>query len=218
MLRGIGEGHAAQRADKSDLGKEQPRTAPAERLGEQRDRQPVDKRRTDAYGGSVANRSRLVLEIIEGVRRAAPGMHISMKMNCTDFMPEGQRPQQALEFALMAEQAGLDSIEVSGNGTSVAGIRAGVNEGYFRRFAEALAEETALPVILVGGWRSLEAMQAVLDETEIGFLSMARPLVREPDLPARWLAGDTRPAECVSCNMCYQTPGHGCVFRMRERL
>ena len=177
---------------------------------------PAFNHREDAYGGSTQNRARLVTEIIGEIRRRVPGLHVSMKMNCSDFMPAGQRPDQALAFARLCEQAGVASIEVSGNGTSVAGIRAGVNEAYFGNFALALAEEVAVPVILVGGLRSLACMEEVLNAGEIQFLSLARPLVREPDLPNRWKSGDTRPSKCISCNMCYQTPGHFCAMRLFE--
>ena len=111
----------------------------------------------------------------------------------------------------------LDSIEVSGNGTSVSGIKAGVNEAYFKRFALALAEKVDVPVILVGGHRSIDNMNAVLNEGRIEYLSMSRPLVCEPDLINRWESGDTSPSKCVSCNMCYSTPGHRCVFNLRRR-
>lgn len=43
-------------------------------------------------------------------------------------------------------------------------------------------------------------------------LSLSRPLIREPNLPTRWKSGDIRPAACISCNACYKTPGHKCIF------
>jgi len=74
----------------------------------------------------------------------------------------------------------LDSIEVSGNGTSVGGIKAGVNEAYFKKFALAIAEKVDIPVILVGGHRSIDNMNNVLNEGKIKYLSLSRPLIREP--------------------------------------
>lgn len=74
-----------------------------------------------------------------------------------------------------------------------------------------MADMVSIPIILVGGHRSLESMEKVLNEGKIEFLSLSRPLVREPALPSRWQRGDTAPSKCVSCNMCYQTPGHKCV-------
>ena len=111
--------------------------------------------------------------------------------------------------------AGIDSIEVSGNGTSVPNIHAGVNEAYFKDFALGLTDETNVPVILVGGHRSIENMEKVLNEGRIECLSLSRPLVREPNLPQRWLDGDCSPSKCISCNMCYRTPAHECVFKFR---
>ncbi|MCR5143201.1 MAG: hypothetical protein K6C68_11875 [Ruminococcus sp.] len=109
----------------------------------------------------------------------------------------------------------LDSIEVSGNGTSVGGIKAGVNEAYFKRFALALAENVNIPVILVGGHRSIDNMNNVLNEGGIEYLSLSRPLIREPDLIDRWQRGECSPAKCVSCNMCYRTPAHKCILGLR---
>ncbi|MBO6169010.1 MAG: hypothetical protein J6O51_03470 [Bacteroidales bacterium] len=95
------------------------------------------------------------------------------------------------------------------------GIKAGKNEAYFREYAEALKQVVDTPVILVGGHRSIEAMNKLINETGIEYLSMSRPLIREPHLIKRWIEGDTRPALCVSCNSCYRTPGHACVFKLR---
>lgn len=73
-------------------------------------------------------------------------------------------PQESLAICRLCEEAGLDSIEVSGNGTSVSGIKPGVNEAYFGAFSLALAEKIPIPVILVGGHRSVENMEKVLNE------------------------------------------------------
>ena len=73
-----------------------------------------------------------------------------------------------------------------------------------------------MPLILVGGHRSIEHMNGVINKEGIEMLSISRPLVREADLIKRWKNGDTSPAQCVSCNMCYQTPGHRCIFVLKE--
>lgn len=109
--------------------------------------------------------------------------------------------------------AGIDSIEVSGNGTSIARIRAGVNEGYFAPFAVELAEKVDVPVIYVGGWRSLGTMEKILRDTKIAALSLSRPLVREPDLPDKFQRGESNISRCVSCNACYSLSAHRCIFR-----
>ena len=150
-------------------------------------------------------------------RKTSARFSIIVKINACDFTPGGLEPEGFLATCKMLSEAGIDAIEVSANGTSVPGIRPGRNEGYFREYAEALKAEVATPVILVGGHRSVEAMNALLNETGIEYLSMSRPLIREPHLVKRWQEGDLRPALCVSCNSCYRTPGHACIFRLREQ-
>lgn len=179
---------------------------------------PAQNHRTDGYGGNAVNRARLALEVIDAVRDAAPGLHVSAKVNSDDFVPGGLDESQALELAIVLADEGLDSIEVSGNGTSVAGVRPHRNEGYFLPFANELAQRTKVPVIAVGGWRSPDLMEAVLEQTQVTALSLSRPLIREPELPLRWESGDLRPALCVSCNACYNTPNHQCIFNLRRGM
>lgn len=176
---------------------------------------PACNHRQDEYGCDAVGRGKLLLDILRGIKAAAPRLHVMTKINCNDFMAGGLRPEDSLVICQMLANAGIEAIEVSGNGTSVAGIRAGVNEAYFKDFALTLADTVNIPVILVGGHRSIENMEQILNEGKIEFLSLSRPLVREPNLPLRWQNGDTSPAKCVSCNMCYQTPGHECVFRLK---
>ena len=127
-------------------------------------------------------------------------------------MTGGLTPEECFFTCRHCANEGIGSIEISGNGTSVPGIVPGVNEAYFKSFALAFADEVDVPFILVGGHRSIENMENVLNEGKIGFLSLSRPLIREPDLPNRWQSGDLTPAKCVSCNRCYNTPGHRCCF------
>lgn len=177
---------------------------------------PVHNHREDAYGGSAEKRGQIILDIIKGIRKKAPSLHITMKINCSDFTYSGLSEEDSLAICRACAEAGIDSIEVSGAGTSVSGIKAGVNEAYFREFALAAAEELDVSVILVGGHRSIKNMEKVLNQGKIECLSISRPLIREPDLPKRWQNGDVKPAECISCNMCYRTPAHECVFKLQR--
>ncbi len=113
----------------------------------------------------------------------------------------------------LLSQAGIGSIEVSGNGTSVPGIRPHQNEAYFGAFAAKLAEEIPTPVILVGGLRARDTMEQVLNTTKICMLSLSRPLLRQPDLPRRMEDGTAQVSRCISCNRCYSSPGHRRIFR-----
>ncbi len=156
----------------------------------------------------------LMIDIAKAIRADHPDLHITMKINSSDFMYDGLDENEAMRICLACAPF-LDSIEVSGNGTSVGGIKAGVNEAYFEKFALALAVKVDIPVILVGGHRSIKNMNKVLNDGGIEYLSLSRPLIREPDLINRWQGGDCSPAKCVSCNMCYRTPAHKCIYKLR---
>lgn len=174
---------------------------------------PHVNHREDDYGGSTENRARILIEILRGVRKNSPGLHIAVKINSDDFIPGGLTENESLAVCEMLADAGVDSIEVSGNGTSVGGIRPHVNEAYFLPFAARLAERVPVPVILVGGLRSRETMERVLNETKIELLSLSRPLLREPDFPRKLERGESEESSCVSCNACYSSPLHRCIFR-----
>ena len=169
--------------------------------------------RTDAWGGSIENRSRILVEILQGIRREVPGLHVTTKINSSDFTYGGNTEKDCAAVCRLLDEAGIDSIEVSGNGTSVGGIRAHVNEGYFVPAAAAVAGEVSCPVIVVGGFRSLDTMEAVLNQTKIELISLSRPLLREPDLPEKMQADPETLSQCVSCNRCYSSPSHRCIFR-----
>ena len=177
---------------------------------------PAVNHRTDSYGGSTENRSRILLEIMGGIRKEAPTLHIWVKINSNDFTYGGLNESESLAICRLLDEAGIDSIEISGNGTSVGGIRPHVNEGYFSSFAASAAEEVSCPVIVVGGFRSLDTMEDVLNKTKIEMISLSRPLLREPDLPNKMKANPSVISKCISCNACYSSPSHKCIFRGRD--
>jgi len=176
---------------------------------------PLFNHRNDEYGGSSERRARIVVDIIKAIRSATPNLHISLKINGSDFAPGGNTPQDAVLMAQLYADAGADSIEISGNGTSVGGIKAHYNEAYFMPIAEEVAQAVDVPVILVGGLRTIDTMNAILNETNVQLLSLSRPLVREPNLPNLWKQDNGYVPKCISCNGCYRSQGHRCVFEKR---
>lgn len=179
---------------------------------------PAVNHRSDEYGGSTENRTRILLDIMNGIRKAAPKLHITIKINSSDFTYGGLEEPECLAICRLLDQAGIDSIEVSGNGTSVSSIKAHVNEGYFVPAAAKIAGAVSCPVIVVGGFRSLETMEDILNKTNIELISLSRPLLREPDLPNKMKADPNVISKCVSCNACYSSQAHKCIFRKRDTL
>ncbi len=178
---------------------------------------PLVNHRTDNYGGSNRKRAQILLDILGGIRHACPTLHLTMKINSSDFSLGGLTEKDALEICQLLAKNGLDSVEVSGNGTSVAGIVAHQNEGYFVPFAAQLAQAVDIPVMVVGGLRSKEVMEKMLNQTDIALLSLSRPLLCEPDFPYKLQQGISTVSKCVSCNACYRSKEHKCVFRTREQ-
>lgn len=177
---------------------------------------PLLNHRTDEYGGSSSKRARILVDILKDMRRkAGDDFCIIVKVNASDGVANGLSERDFIDICKNLADAGIDAIEVSANGTSRPHVRVGIDEAYFRDYAILLKKTCDVPVILVGGHRSMEAMNRLLSETPIDFLSMSRPFIREPGLLRRWRRGDTRPSLCISCNSCYGTPGHECVFNLR---
>ena len=137
-----------------------------------------------------------MLEILRGIKNSTD-LHVTTKINCNDFTIGGLDEAESLEICKLLVDAGIDSIEVSGNGTSVGGIRAGINEGYFADFAAKLAENVDIPIICVGGWRSREFMEKILNSTKIELLSLSRPLICEPNLPQKLFSDKNCVSKCV---------------------
>jgi 2,4-dienoyl-CoA reductase-like NADH-dependent reductase (Old Yellow Enzyme family) len=190
---------------------------------------PFFNKRTDAYGGPVENRARLVLEVLQKLREElGPDYPILVKMNCQDFLDGGLELEDSLKVGRMLQEKGLDAIELSG-GTFISKdlspsrqkIASEAKEAYFREAGKRFKETVRLPLILVGGIRSFTLAEKLVTEGYADYISMSRPLIREPGLIKRWENGDLRKATCVSDNQCFgpAMAGEGiyCVVEKKKR-
>jgi 2,4-dienoyl-CoA reductase-like NADH-dependent reductase (Old Yellow Enzyme family) len=192
---------------------------------------PFFNKRTDEYGGSLENRARIVLECLRGIREAVGNDYpVLIKINSDDYLDGGFNNEDMVGLSAMLEAEGIDAIEISG-GTHLSppeylfsrktGIVSEEKELYFAHAARLYKEKIKVPLMLVGGIRSYSVAERVIDEGLADYVSICRPLIREPDLIRRWQAGDTRRAACISCNECF-TPvrsGEGvyCVAEAKLR-
>jgi 2,4-dienoyl-CoA reductase-like NADH-dependent reductase (Old Yellow Enzyme family) len=157
---------------------------------------PSSNTRADAYGGSVENRARLLLEIVREVkrRRASPRYAVTVKLNSADFQRGGLTHTDSLEVVELLEAEGIDLLEISG-GTyerpasfgDVAPSSA-AREAYFLDFARDARARTRAPLMLTGGFRSRRAMEQALQEGALDVIGIARPFCVEPLLARRVLA------------------------------
>lgn len=172
---------------------------------------PLFNRRTDAYGGSLANRVRVHLETIRAVRQAVGTDYpVLIKLNGRDFAEGGLEPEESVEAAALMEQAGLDAVELSSGmtkfstfGASRTRISTQKKEAYNQEEAKVFKQRLRIPLVLVGGIRSLPVAEGLVAQGVCDFISMSRPLIREPDLVNRWKSGDRRKAACTSDNLCF---------------
>jgi 2,4-dienoyl-CoA reductase-like NADH-dependent reductase (Old Yellow Enzyme family) len=185
---------------------------------------PYFNRRADEYGGSLENRARMLLEVVRRVQDAVgDGYPVLVKVNSEDLLDGGLSKDEMVEVCAMLQQAGIDAIELSG-GTSL-GVRWNRleitfvpvdNPGvYWREASELYKKSIDVPLMLVGGIRSLETADELVEGGVADYISLCRPLIREPDLVNRWEAGDRRKADCISDNLCgyagFEGKGVHCV-------
>jgi 2,4-dienoyl-CoA reductase-like NADH-dependent reductase (Old Yellow Enzyme family) len=166
---------------------------------------PQANRREDEWGGDAERRARFLREVAARVRSyVGPDYPVLIKLGLADFIPNGLSLEEGLSVLERLEGWGIDLVEISGAagaGNSPSGINSEAKEAYFLPWARQARQRTALPIALVGGFRTLAIMQAAVDEGAADLISLSRPLIREPDLPLR-LAGRQLKARCVSCGMC----------------
>ncbi len=191
---------------------------------------PAFNRRPDDYGGSIRNRSRIHLEILQAIRKVADDdFPVLIKLNCRDFAENGLSLEDSLIAAGLLADAGLDAIELSGGlltGGKLSPSRSRIDsedkEAYFREELRAFKTQIRIPMILVGGIRSFGVADELVEAGAADYISMSRPFICEPGLIARWKAGDRRKAGCKSDNLCFKPglEGNGiqCVTKQREEI
>jgi 2,4-dienoyl-CoA reductase-like NADH-dependent reductase (Old Yellow Enzyme family) len=177
--------------------------------------------RTDAYGGNIQNRARALLEVLQSVRHhTGDDYPVLVKLNCQDFVENGLTLEDSLQVGMMLEEEGIDAVELSGgllNNPNImqSKIDTEAVEAHFQNEARAFKEKITVPLILVGGIRSLDVAKRLVEEGVADYISMSRPFIRDPDIVNRWKTGDLQVAECISCNNCFeqikQGKGVSCV-------
>lgn len=190
---------------------------------------PLTNQRTDGYGGSFENRSRFLKEVYQAVRTSVGSdFPVMIKLNASDNLVGGLEVEDGVRAARMLSDAGIDAIEVS-SGTSASGdlnparkkIDKPEKEAYNLDLARRIKGAVTCPVMVVGGFRSIEVAEKAVTEDGMDYLAMSRPFIREPGLPNRWRQGDPGKARCISCNGCFgpgvEEGGIYCIVEKKEK-
>lgn len=144
---------------------------------------PLSNHRTDGYGGDLAGRSRLLLEVVDAVRAVWPeDKPLFVRISATEWTAGGFTVEEATELAGVLAKHGVDLIDVSSGGNVLAKIPG--DPGYQVPLAAAV-RKAGLPVCAVGRITEPTQAQAVLDDGFADAVALARVALREPSWPLR---------------------------------
>ena len=169
---------------------------------------PDINNRTDAWGGSIENRTRIHIEIIKRCRQeVGEDYPISVKLNSADFQKGGFSPDESIKVAQMLENAGVDIIEISG-GTyeqpKLIGVEASINakrsekrkestiarEAYFLEYAQDIRKAVSIPLMVTGGFRTWEGINDALQSNVCQIVGIGRPLCADPYCIKKMISGE----------------------------
>jgi anthraniloyl-CoA monooxygenase len=145
---------------------------------------PLSNRRTDGWGGSLSNRMRFPLEVLDAVRAAWPAdKPLSVRLTGTDWLDEdgGQTIEESVEIARALGQHGCDLVDVSSAG-NVPDSRPDYGRMYQVPFADRIRHETRLPVMTVGAILGADHINTVVAAGRADLCALARPHLRQPYL------------------------------------
>ena len=153
---------------------------------------PLFNKRSDEYGGTIANRMRLLLETIAQTRAAVgPHFPIAVKLNSSDQLEGGFEEEDALKVVAALDKSSVDLIDISG-GTYFPGAKSasdGAGSGpYFIEFAKRARKMTTKPLMLTGGFKTRMQAEDAIESGAVDVVGLARALTLEPSLPNLWMS------------------------------
>lgn len=175
---------------------------------------PRSNKRTDRYGGSLRNRARFLIEIIEAVKGAvSAGYPVIVRLCGDELVEEGNTPEDMRIIARMAEEAGMDalSLAVGWHESKRSSISMEVPAGHWLYLAEAMKQMVKVPVMMAYRLNDPYLAEKAMEEGKIDFWEMCRPLLADPEIPIKLT--QNRPEDIAPCVACNQ----GCFARMWYR-
>jgi 2,4-dienoyl-CoA reductase (NADPH2) len=174
---------------------------------------PRTNQRTDEWGGSLENRARLALEIVRQTRAAVgPNFIIIFRISGIDLVEGGGTGAEVEWLASQMEGAGATMLNtgIGWHEARIPTIAGAVPRGAFGWVSARIKAATRLPVIATNRFNMPDGAEALLASGDADLVSMARPLLADPDLPRK--AADGRENEINTCIACNQ----GCLDRVFE--
>jgi 2,4-dienoyl-CoA reductase-like NADH-dependent reductase (Old Yellow Enzyme family) len=156
---------------------------------------PISNQRQDAWGGSIENRARLLVDIVKAVRAAVkPEFVVAVKLNSADFQRGGFSPDDAKAVVGMLNQQNVDVVEISGGSYEAPAMQGQARDGrtlareaYFLEFAEEILKVARMPLMVTGGIRRKAIAEQVVN-CGVSIVGIATALAIQPNLPNDWFA------------------------------
>jgi NADPH2 dehydrogenase len=142
---------------------------------------PLTNRRSDKYGGSLENRMRFPLEVVEKTKEMVGEEVLMYRMGVDELDSAGTGIEESKRFALKLQEAGIDIIDVSGGlcGSSPERLR-GI-QGYFVDYAHQIKEVVSVPVVGVGGIRDPEYADKLVRDGMVDLVAVGTELLKDPE-------------------------------------
>ena len=148
---------------------------------------PISNQRNDAWGGDLAGRSRLLMAVIDAVRKEWPAeLPLFVRLSCVDWTPEGLQMADAVQIARWLRARGdVDLIDCSTGGIAPHIRVPSVHPGYQVPFAETLRRDADIPTGAVGKITEPTHAEEILGNGRADLIFLARALLAEPGWPVR---------------------------------
>ena len=144
---------------------------------------PLSNKRSDAYGGSFENRTRLLLEVTQAVREVWPeDLPLLVRISATDWAEGGWTAEESVQLSKLLKSLGVDLIDCSSGGL-VSYAKIPVEKGYQVRFAERIRAEADILTGAVGLIIEAREAEAILQEGKADLVFLAREFLRNPYFP-----------------------------------
>jgi len=185
---------------------------------------PLTNKRHDGYGSSPENRMRFGLEVIQRVRDAVGvDFPVGIRIAGNDFMEGGNTNIESAQFAVAAERAGVDAINVTGgwHETHVPQLTTNVPPGAFVYLANSIKEKVNIPVFASNRLGNPHVAEKALRSGACDMICWGRPLITDPELPNKVEQGRLNEITyCIACNQgCFDVlftlEPAGCILNPR---
>jgi 2,4-dienoyl-CoA reductase-like NADH-dependent reductase (Old Yellow Enzyme family) len=166
---------------------------------------PLSNQRTDEWGGNLENRARFLFDVYHSVRRkVGTDFPVAVKLNSSDFQKGGFSYSESLQVLKWLEEQGVDLVEISGGNyespatlfgdeamkSEVVRESTRQREAFFMTYTEDARKISKVPLMITGGFRSLQIMEAALSKGALDVIGIGRPLVGDPHSVKKLLNGE----------------------------